>query len=55
MLYLRILFIMFFLLYVAYYILLFGHMFKLWNITYKQITFKGMLIPFYYLTKLKSF
>ena len=55
MLYIKVLFIMFFIMCVVYYILLFGHMFKLWNITYKQITFKGMLIPFYYLKHIKNF
>ena len=55
MLYIRILFVMFFVMCVVYYIILFGHMFHLWNITYEKITFKGMLIPFYYLNKLKNF
>ena len=55
MFYLRVLFVMFFIMCVVYYIILFGHMFKLWNITYEKITFRGMLIPFYYLNKIKNF
>lgn len=52
MLYIRILFIMFIILYVIYYVLVFGHLLGAWKMTNEQIEFKKLLIPFYYFTKL---
>lgn len=52
MLYIRVIFIAAMLLYVAYYLLLFGHLLKIWELTKEKIEFKKLLIPFYYLTKL---
>lgn len=54
MLYIRVIFIAAMLLYVAYYLLLFGHLLKLWVLTKEKIEFKKLLIPFYYLTKLND-
>ena len=54
MLYIRVIFIAAMLLYVAYYLLLFGHLLKIWELTKEKIEFKKLLIPFYYLTKLKD-
>lgn len=55
MMYLKVFLTMFVLLYIVYYIILFGHIFGLWHITYERITFKGILIPFYYLNKIKNY
>ena len=44
----------FILLYVIYYVLVCGHLLELWKITDKEIKFKKLLIPFYYLKHLKS-
>lgn len=54
MLYIRVIFIAAILLYVVYYLLLFGHLLKFWELTKEKIEFKKLLIPFYYLTKLKD-
>ena len=52
MAYIRILFAAFAIMYVAYYMLLFAHMFGMIELTKEKITFKKVLIPFYYLTKI---
>lgn len=44
----------FILLYVIYYVLVCGHLLELWKITDKEMEFKKLLIPFYYLKHLKS-
>ena len=54
MLYIRVIFIAVVLLYIAYYLLLFGHLLKFWELTKEKIEFKKLLIPFYYLTKLND-
>jgi hypothetical protein len=52
MLYIRILFLMFIVLYVIYYILVIGHLFGLWKLTNETMKFSKVIIPFYYFTKL---
>ena len=52
MLYFRIIFVAFALMYVVYYLLLFSHLLGWIELTKEKITFKKVLIPFYYLTKI---
>ena len=52
MVYLRILFVAFIVLYIVYYVLILGHLAKLWRLTNQKIEFHKLLIPFYYFTKL---
>lgn len=52
MVYIRIVFLFFVVLYVFYYVLVIGHLLNLWKMVNVKIEFDKLLIPFYYFTKL---
>lgn len=52
MVYIRIIFLFFVVLYVFYYVLVIGHLLNLWKMVNVKIEFGKLLIPFYYFTKL---
>lgn len=48
MVYIRIIFLFFVVLYVFYYVLVIGHLLNLWKMVNVKIEFHKLLIPFYY-------
>jgi hypothetical protein len=52
MVWIRIIFVAFIVLYIVYYVLLLGHLLGAWKMTNAKIEMGKFIIPFYYFTKL---
>lgn len=52
MIWIRIIFVAFVVLYITYYVLLLGHLLGAWKMTNEKIEMGKFIIPFYYFTKL---